>query len=279
MATSGWNRPKETQSAERRVPSGKHGVLRGTLAGICVVALAGAAVWFFLLDNPKPEQAKDDSASRKIKTVQPAKPRKVSETATAPAKASLPLPKPSGQRVEKREGVAEPQPLEEMETALTNKTAKEKRYVPFKNGAEQLIALATPSSPGAPVPPLPMITDEGVAKDLEAAMKHVITAHEKDTESTLEKKIIVADAKEEFRELREKEGWSFTEYLNALRNKANLDSELLAESHKICNELYHDATISDDDYVKYRDQINDKLRERGLPEIDKEEDKKETTNE
>jgi hypothetical protein len=34
------------------------------------------------------------------------------------------------------------------------------------------------------------------------------------------------------------------------------------------NELYHDQTVSDEDYVKYRNQINEKLRERGLPEIE-----------
>ena len=277
MAASGWNKPSEARRVERRTEGKRHGVLRGALAGLCVVALAGAAMWFLMRDGRKQPLTDASGANRKSRAVQPSKPPKAEEPVAK--RDSLPLPKPSGRRVEKREGVVEPQPLEEMEIALTNKTAKEKRYVPFKNGAEQLIALATPSSPGAPVPPLPMVTDEGVARDLEAAMKHVIKAHEKDTEATLAKKIVVADAKEEFRELREKEGWSFTEYLNALRDKANLDSEFLAESHKICNELYHDASVSDDDYIKYRDQINDKLRECGLPEIDKEEDTKETPNE
>ena len=33
-------------------------------------------------------------------------------------------------------------------------------------------------------------------------------------------------------------------------------------------QLYHDEAVSDEDYVKYRDQINQKLKERGLPEIE-----------
>jgi DNA repair protein RadA/Sms len=84
----------------------------------------------------------------------------------------------------------------------------------------------------------------------------------------LEKKLVVAEAKEEFRELREKEGFTITEYLNALRDQANQDADFLAEAHKMSNELYHDQTVSDEDYIKYRNQINEKLRERGLPEIE-----------
>lgn len=275
----GWNRPHEVQCEECGAQGRKRGVMRGALAGLCVAALAGVVLWFLVPDGGEPSRAEAPGAARKISQAKPAKePRPAQADVARVEKADvLPLPKPSGRRIETREAVAEPQPLEEMANALTNgtKAAKKKNYVPFKNGAEQLIALATPSSPGEPVPPLPMITDEGLAKDVEAAMDHVISAHEQDTEQTLEKKIVVSDAKEEFRELREKEGWTFSQYLNALRDKANLDYEFLSEAHRLCKELYHDATVPDEDYIKYRDQVNEKLRERGLPEIDGEADRKE----
>ena len=157
--------------------------------------------------------------------------------------------------------------IAELQAAMTNAAPKKKK-VAFKNGVEQLIALATPSTPGASVPPLPHITDEGLAQDLERAMQNVIKADEDDSEATLEKKLVVAEAKEEFRELREKEGFTITEYLNALRDQANQDADFLAEAHKMSNELYHDQTVSDEDYIKYRNQINEKLRERALPEIE-----------
>ena len=93
-------------------------------------------------------------------------------------------------------------------------------------------------------------------------------AEDGDSEATLEKKLVVATAKDEFRELRDTEGYTFSEYLNALRDQANHDADFLAEAHKMSEQLYHDEAVSDEDYVKYRDQINQKLKERGLPEIE-----------
>lgn len=177
-------------------------------------------------------------------------------------------PKNSGRQIEKRTRIPAPQPLEELQEALTNKLSKGRQKTIFSNGAEQLIALATPSRPGETVPPLPMITDEGLAKDLEKAMKHIIQAEADDSEEVLEKKVLVSQAKEEFLELRDKEGYTFAEYLNALRDKANQDADILAEAHKISSELYHDPNVSDEDYIKYRNQINEQLKDRGLPEIE-----------
>ena len=99
-------------------------------------------------------------------------------------------------------------------------------------------------------------------------MSHVIQAEEGDTEAVLEKKVVVAEAKDQFRELRDRDGYTFAEYLNALRDQANLDADFLAEAHRMSEELYHDKAVSDEEYVKYRDQINEKLRERGLPVIE-----------
>ena len=76
------------------------------------------------------------------------------------------------------------------------------------------------------------------------------------------------EAKDQFRELRDREGYTFAEYLNAIRDQANLDADFLAEAHKMSEELYHDEEVSDEAYVKYREQINEKLRERGLPLIE-----------
>ena len=240
-------------------------------AVIAVVVVAGAALWVFFGGGTPKEKAKPEKAVEQKKPAKPIAPRPAKP---APSKKDatyepLPMPKLSGERIETREAIPAPQSLEEMKEQA-EKQAKKKRY-PFTNGVEQLIALATPPYPGAKVAPLPPITDEAVAKSLKEAMEHTIVAEEGDSEAVLDKKIVVASAKMEFEELREKEGYGFTEYVNALRDKANADAEFLAEANKVADELYHDAGISDEDYVQYREELNKKLRERGLPEIEKEE--------
>ena len=267
-----WNRPNDNPTEKPARELSRPLWLRGALAGLCVVALAGAAIWF-LTGGGKSERERKAPRPSGIKDTKPAKVRETQAPKEVPAAKAvpapeLPMPRLSKERIEKRENIPAPQPLAEMEAALTNKPPKRKAV--FKTGAEQLIALATPSAPGVPVPPLPPITDESVAKEVEAAMTSVIKAEEGDTESVLERKLKVATAKEEFRELREKEGWTFTQYVNALREQANLNADFLSEAHKMSDALYHDDTVSDEDYKKYRDQINAKLRERGLPEIETE---------
>lgn len=139
----------------------------------------------------------------------------------------------------------------------------------FKTGAEQLLALATPSVPGAMVPPLPYVTEESLKEDIEKAMRTVIKPEKEDTEETLERKLTIAAQKEEFRKLRE-QGMTFTQYLEAMREKNNDDAQLLSDAHKLDEELYHDETVSDEDYKKQRKRINEALRERGLPEMKEE---------
>ena len=266
--TQGWNRPGA--GAKGRGGGGGPRVWRGAAAGVVVAAIGCALTWYALYGV----RAGDGEAERRGAGDAPGKaqeaarrpPRPGDAAGGASAKKRLAVPKPSGEYIEKRDEVAAPQPLEELQAAMTNTPPT--RKVAFRNGAEQLIALATPSEPGGRVPPLPQITDEGVARELKEAMGHVIQAEEGDTEAVLEKKLVVAGAKEQFRELRDRDGYTFTEYLNALRDQANLDADFLAEAHRMSEEIYHDAAVSDEDYVKYRDQINEKLRERGLPEIE-----------
>lgn len=266
----GWNKPKQEQDAMHDVPNQKRGILRGVLAGLCVAMLTGAMVWFLVGQEPGKPRRRVSSTSKLIKSVKPTRVNLIDESEKPAKEPSLPIPKISKERIDKRDDIPAPQPLEEMQAALTNTPPKKK--VAFSNGAEQLIAMATPSTPGAHVPPLPYITDESVAGEVEKAMKNVIRAEDGDSDDVLEKKMVVAQAKEEFNELRNKEGWGFTEYVNTLRDQANDNANFLGEAHKMADEIYHDASISNEDYIKYREQINAKLRERGLPEIDSEEE-------
>ena len=241
--------------------------MRGAIAGAVVVLVAAVAAWWIWSDDGTEEARREAASAKRIADVG----RRGGDGAkkSVAKKDVLPVPRPSGRRIEVREDIPAPQPLEEMKAALTNRPP---RKAAFTNAAEQLIAMATPSFPGASVPPLPNLTEEDAEKAFRASQRHILSVQEDDSEAVLEKKIVVAGAKEEFAELREAEGWTFVEYLNALRDKANDDAGYMAEAHKVIDEIYHDQTVSDEDYIRYRDQVNEKLRERGLPEIDKEEE-------
>lgn len=156
---------------------------------------------------------------------------------------------------------------EAVETNALPEKAPARKEPLFRHGTEQLLALATPSKPGMPVPPLPKITDEGVAEDLAKAMTDTIRPTTNDTERTLEMKLNVAQQKEEFRELRAG-GMTFVEYVNALREKFNEDAAYLAEARKLDESLFNDKEVSDKDYKAYRAELNKSLRERGLPELE-----------
>ncbi len=263
--THGWNRPSaDVKGGGDKGPP----IWRGAAAG-AVVAVALAAVVGYLFFAPGGGSQHEPTGVRPSEKAQEpprTQPKPESAEDGGAAKRSLAMPKPSGKYIERRDEVAAPQSLEELQSAMTNAPA-EKR-VAFKNGAEQLIALATPSEPGGRVPPLPPIANKTVARELKEAMEHVIQAEDDDSDAVLAKKVVVATAKNEFRELRDKEGYTFAEYLNAIRDQANLDADFLAEAHKMSEDLYHDEAVSDKDYIKYRDQINEKLRERGLPVIE-----------
>ena len=138
----------------------------------------------------------------------------------------------------------------------------------YTNGVEQLLNMALPAAPGAPVPPLPIISDEGMADELARAMQHEITADEADDEKSLERKMQIVQGKLEIAEVTDSGEMTVSEYVNALREQANDNAEFLGEAQKVHNEIFNDEEVSDEQYEAARDQINEKLRERGLPEID-----------
>ena len=272
VSAHGWNRSqvdKEATHKDTRRPL----ILRGAFAGIVVVMIFCGAVLYFLSPNAKTEPP--EKVSPRIKTSRNIQPRASTYTHNEP-KAGKPASSEAvvgASSTRKRELIPPPQPIDEMVAAITNKLVKK---VPvFQNGAEQLIAMAIPSTPGATIPPLPDITDEWIGPSVEKAMLHTITGEEGDSVETLEKKVVVVEAKEEFAQLHEKEGWSFVQYVKALHNQATDDADMLSEAHRLASDLYNDASLSDEDYIKLRDQINEELRQRGLPEINKGENEEE----
>ena len=239
----------------------------------CAVALAlGAGVlWFCLREGgaeeksgaaPKVEPAKSRKAKKQVAGrvgVQP------SRTSSRPNQRGADA---GGQRSRATEGARDVGATDAgAPEAETNAVSEAKEKPLFRHGAEQLLAMATPSEAGGYVPPLPEITDESVAEDLAKAMKDVIGPSSNDTIRTLEIKKNVAEQKEEFRELRA-EGMTFVQYVNALRDKFNDDAAFLAETRKLDETLFNDAQVSDKEYKAYRAELNKQLKERGLPELE-----------
>lgn len=252
-------------SARRAGADGRRIVAIGTICAL----LAAVMVALWMCRDKGREDAQNPKTTTELPVRKPTlRKNKADEAAEMPI--ALPVPKISTNRLERRVNISEPLPLEELQQAMTNKPPKQKAA--FKTSAEELIALATPSSPGAYVPPLPEITDESIADDLNKALQNRLSADEGDSDELLERKQIVELAKDEFAELEKKGGFTFSEYLKSLRHQANLDYEFLAEAHKLGMEIYHDQNISDETYIQYRDQINSALRARGLPEIDRDDD-------
>lgn len=259
-----WNGSDGAQTPKIETVRKDPAIGKASIAGVLVVVIGGLVAYFMM--GGRDQAVSEDTKSSSSAPIAEKTPAKSKNIEIIPSTEKLPMPKLSGERIEKRNAVPAPQSLEKMEEQA--KILIKKRRPAFTNGVEQLIALATPAAPGFKVPPLPHITDESVASELKAAMSHVIKAEEDDTEDVLEKKLVVAAAKEEFSELHLNEGYGFVEYVNALRDQANDDADFMGEANRLADELYHDSAVTDEEYIKYRDQLNEKLRQRGLPEIE-----------
>ena len=239
------------------------------LVAAAALVVLGAIVWALTRPAGNPEDNTPDGAPTKIRDVS----RRTGRRHAAQPGERVARPAAVGHRPAGRDKLAEVGPApanfdggsESQEEDGSEKDEGEKPL--FRHGAEQLLAMATPTEPGGYVPPLPEITDEGVAADLAKAMGNVIAPAPGDTERTLEIKLNVAEQKEEFRDLRAK-GMTFTEYVKALRAKFNDDNAYLAEARKLDEALFRDEGVSDADYRSYRDELNRNLRERGLPELE-----------
>ena len=248
-------------------------LVRGAMAGILVVVIAIAA-WMMW---PRPAKPVHTSPSP-VKVSQPSAKTatNVSHVTKAASDGEKALPARRTVSGSARGGVEESSSPTGQETEVSQTPPPQPERPPLpepllKNGAEQLLRMATPSAPGMPVPPLPIRSDEDMGAEIKAALTNVIHATSNDTEQTLQVKMNVIEQKEEFRKLR-KEGWTFTEYVKALAEKHNDEAKYLDEARKLVQELHNDATLSDEDYKKERAVINQALREKGLPEIKDDDD-------
>lgn len=141
---------------------------------------------------------------------------------------------------------------------------KEKRL--FKNAMDQLLAMVAPKNVGDSVPPLPITDDMEFSEEDEKKILERLTADEDDSDKVLDRKEIVQAMRDEYQELK-KRGWTFIDYVKALEAKANLDTEVLEESHMLHDTVFDDPEISDEQYLETLEKINKILAERGIEPI------------
>ncbi len=242
--------------------------MKGLAAGLIVVGLSAIA-WFCLFRNDvenvpeKPARVKTEAAKPKKRTVSQPTTMPVQKAKRVASSGISAGGVAAGEKISTnkfvRADIPEPKPIEEL-------TPPPKPA--FSTSAEQLLAMATPPDPSQPVPPLPNLDGEDDKEELEKALNNVIAPTTNDTIDSLQMKMNVAEQKEEFRKLRAAEGWTFKEYLTALRDKHNDDAQYISDAHRVNEENYNNPEMSDEEYLKQRKIINDGLRERGLPELE-----------
>ena len=162
--------------------------------------------------------------------------------------------------------VSRSESMEQVEPEAPESVSQTSRIA--RTAAEELLMLATPSRPGAIVPPLPDLSSANLDASAERSFSHVIVAEAGDDEARLDRKLVLAEQKEEFRTLRDKEGWRFREYVEALRKKAVDDAAYMQEAHKTMNELRNDETVTEEELKQAKEKIDETLVERGLPRLD-----------
>ena len=210
MAQSTWNggagpvgKPK---APVKKAPSPK--LIRGVLAGLVVVLLAGGACWFLTRPAPLPEK-------KPVPTVkQPKAPK------PTPARVQKPAPAPTTNAVEKPVPVQPPPAsLAWRNKNLTDKQredayAKHLAETPlpntssnrlFRSGLEQAMGWVFTTDVGDMPPPLPRVPDFDLVH-LQEILDSKSTVNEGDTEKHIDAKTTVDFAKEELKKYLEKGG-------------------------------------------------------------------------
>ena len=253
---------------------------------VALIALAVFGAWK-MLSEPRGAAPGDPvpDKTRKPQAIPVAKP---SEKTGAPEKK---VASPSGKVAPKRQSAAPvqvaavPSPNDpsggEAENVATNAPrtltpeemlAEAKRRMKFKTAEEQLLSMVTPDEPGGEVPPVPITGEEEDTVATAKGVANVLRPEKDDDEHMLQRKIDISEMKLEYGELK-KQGWTFAQYVKALAAKRNEEAADMGEARRVMEELYRDSTISDAEYAAAKKQINDSLREKGLPAVEAEAEK------
>jgi hypothetical protein len=167
-------------------------------------------------------------------------------------------------------GPAAPPPsaLQPAAAAAAEGPLKKRREAAFKTGTEQLLSMQLDLPPGVEAPPLPLLTDDMLAKDVEKALKTTINLEEDDTEKDVALKTEVAAAKEEMKS-HLAQGGTATSYLERLRERRDQEVARQQEEREAAREKLRELAtkITAEELKKQRRAINQRLIEEGIDPV------------
>ena len=246
-----------------------------------IVVLIGVGVVFLPGDraNGKPNQPVERSVPPAVADKSPVK--------SAKSEPSRPVAAVTNEAVAKSEEVAPTNSIPEGSDAEIEKTLlkvpeyerdriraeliKRKRS-PIRGGAEQLIMMTSVDQPGDPIPPVPvpdsLEEDDAIQKAADAMLAKEGKVEEGDTETSIEIKEKLEVLKAEYAEAKAK-GISFAQFLRSRQAKAEGDHETFKMAVKLDQENYNDKSLTDAEYMKGRDKINNFLNMQGIKPVPK----------
>ena len=280
----GWNGSDQADSRAAVRVSDVRPTRRGPSAprrrGMFVVFVAAAAAvvgvlaWFVLgKSDGHPTDVENDRPAHAIQEVPAAKASRpqsagdVSAAKTAKQESEKPL----------AEGVqSEASPREETKPVTTNAEVlaqfEKFKHEPVRGLAEQLLVMVSPLKKGDFMPPAPIGEfSEELEREAEAMLERVGQVEEWDDENSIGIKERLEALKDEWYAAKQK-GMSFRSFILSRRDAAEHDAKVLDEARRFDEENFNDASISDSDYLKMRQKVNNLLKVSGFDELPSRED-------
>lgn len=232
-------------------------VLRGVVAA-ALVALLASAVFFFLLRNDVPVT---DKGSARRKSMVPEVTPAVSQ-----GTAEVNCPQPKARSVEEAmERLQTPEKTPIKLRALTPEEWDQLTNRTFKTGTEQLMSWVFSTEPGDMPMPIPRISEED-RKNIVGILISKNEVKDSDSERTIECKEAVAAAKKEMMHYL-KEGGDPDDFLQYYSQELKRAFEVRSEAINQIQEVWDEDPELGKEFM---DKINEKFKEEGIKEINKE---------
>lgn len=234
----GWNRSSEDvkKTTVRNGSRGKSTLIHGIAAGLIVVALGGAAIWFFS-SGDAPVRTTRERTQGRIKEVKP----QLSTNVVQEVEEKKPEPvetDPAKIRVKTLSFVTNSMGniVERYQTAdgKTHKLIRPSRPPLFRHGTDDLISMALAQNSGGAMPPLPL--SGNMDKEFLKSLEEPIIIDPDDPDEIKERKRIVREARVEIKKLMD-QGLHFSEIMadheKVFNENAEIRAQAIAEARKI----------------------------------------------
>ena len=265
------NRPAGRGEQPAR-PQKAQGVKHGLLAGLIIVALGCAALWFFTRPAPPaPAQSTQRKAPSTIVAVKPAVAPKVEKRSVEPVAKTIDTNDPH--RVVEVLGVTTNASFGWVYTRVRRADGKIGKIVTpahkpiFKHGTDQLLQMMLCQGPNVSLPPMPMRHGKDASdKAFLASLKDEIVINDDDSEKVRWQKEIVKQARAEIKELMD-QGAHFNDILDDYTRLTSENREIRRMAQRELNEIH--ASGDTEGEREYQIKIDAALSQMGIDPLDK----------